>query len=245
MTSTGMLDLWRPLFFAVAIARIASAQVSTVARVAGTVRDTSGRPIAMARLTTGRALAVTDSGGRFALAGLAGGRTAVTVRRLGYAPLDTTLALESGRTDSLHVILALLPQDLPGITVDVDEVLRTRLPDYYRHRTTGGGYYFDRRDVEAKHPQFLSDLLRAVPGLHMSPDRTGRSTLRNSRNVGTCPPDVWIDGIRAEGMNVDDVGVHDIEALEVYRGPSGLPPELNDRLGHPACGSIVIWTRLP
>ena len=46
-------------------------------------------------------------------------------------------------------------------------------------------------------------------------------------------------------MSIDDVGVHDVEAVEVYRGPSGLPPEFNDRFGHPACGSIVIWTRVP
>jgi hypothetical protein len=44
---------------------------------------------------------------------------------------------------------------------------------------------------------------------------------------------------------VDDIGIHDVEALELYRGPAGLPPEFNDRLGRPNCGAIVIWTRLP
>jgi hypothetical protein len=190
-------------------------------------------------------LALSDSGGRFSLNGLVRGPATVTVRRLGYSPLDTTLALETGRTDSLDVVLTVLPQDLPGITIDQDEVLRTRLPEFYRHRIAGGGSYFDRRDIERRNPQHLSDLLRLMPGMRVATDRAGRSVLRNGRNAGPCPLDMWVDGVRAEGMTVDELGVQDVEAVEVYRGPAGLPPEFNDRLGHPSCGSVVIWTRLP
>ena len=60
-----------------------------------------------------------------------------------------------------------------------------------------------------------------------------------------CPPDIWVDGVRATGMSVDDVPLTDVEALEMYRGPAGLPPEMNNRFGNPACGALVIWTRLP
>lgn len=237
---------WRPLLLVVALAHAAAAQSG--ARVFGIVRDTGGRPIAMVRLTSGATHALTDSGGRFALAGLTGGSTALLVRRLGFQPLDTTLSLESGRSDSVSFVLAMLPHDLPGVTVDMDAVLRERLPDYYRHRAAGGGIYIDRRDIEARHPQLISDMLRTFPGTRMMTDRGGRGTVRMNRSsAGTrdCPPDVWIDGVRAEGMNVDDIGIHDVEALELYRGPAGLPPEFNDRLGRPNCGAIVIWTRLP
>jgi len=237
---------WRPLLFVAAVAHAGVAQQA--ARVAGTVRDTSGRPIAMVRLTSGTTHALTDSAGRFALANLPLGSTALVVRRLGFKPLDTTLALVSGRSDTIAFVLAMLPQKLPGVTSDMDAILRDRLPEFYRHRSIGGGFYFDRRDIDARQPQYLSDLLRSLPGTRMMTDRSGRGTMRMTRSSGggrDCPPDVWLDGVRAEGLNVDDVGIHDVEAVELYRGPAGLPPELNDRLGRPNCGAIVIWTRLP
>jgi len=237
---------WRPLLFVAAIAQVSVAQQS--ARVSGTVRDSSGHPIAMVRLSAGGAHTITDSAGRFSLAGLAAGPSPLLVRRLGFEPLDTTLTLVVGRWDTVAFVLALLPHDLPGITTDMDAILRERLPDFYRHRTTGGGFYFDRRDIEARQPTYLSDLLRSLPGTRVMMDRTGRGTLRMNRSSsGTrdCPPDIWLDGIRAEGLNVDDVGIHDVEAVELYRGPAGLPPEFNDRLGRPSCGAVVIWTRLP
>jgi hypothetical protein len=237
---------WRPLLFVAALAHVGAAQQS--ARVSGTVRDTSGHPIAMVRLSTGGAHALTDSAGRFSLGGLTSGANALVVRRLGFQPLDTTLTLLTGRSDTVAFVLALLPQDLPGITTNMDAILRDRLPDFYRHRTAGGGFFFDRRDIDAKQPQYLSDLLRSLPGTRVMMDRTGRGTLRMNRSSSgprDCPPDVWLDGVRAEGLNVDDVGIHDVEAVELYRGPAGLPPEFNDRLGRPNCGAVVIWTRLP
>ena len=236
---------WRSLLFIAAIAHASAAQLA--ARVSGTVRDTGGRPIAMVRLSSGPTHVLTDSTGRFSIVGVDGSRATLAVRRLGFQPLDTTLTLSS-RSDSVTFVLSMLPRDLPGVTTNMDDVLRERLPDFYRRRSNGGGFYFDRRDIDARNPQYLSDLLRSLPGTRMMSDRTGRGTLRMSRNsAGTrdCPPDVWVDGVRAEGLNVDDIGIHDVEAVELYRGPAGMPPELNDRLGRPNCGAIVIWTRLP
>jgi len=236
----------RALLLSAGLAHAASSQ--SRAHLSGIVRDTGGRPIAMVRLSSGATHSLTDSSGRFALAGLASGAAPLLIRRLGFQPVDTTLVLVSGRSDTVAIVLAMLPQRLPGITSNMDEILREGLPDFYRHRTAGGGFYFDRRDIDARHPQFLSDLLRSLPGTRIVSDRSGRGTMRMNRNSGgarDCPPDVWIDGVRAEGMNVDDVGIHDVEAVELYRGPAGLPPEYNDRLGRPNCGAIVIWTRLP
>lgn len=242
----GHRSLWRPLLCAALMVGVTAPRAHAQdTRVFGTVRDTSGHPIPMVRLSSGGALTITDSSGRFSLGGLAAGNAQVSVRRLGYSPLDTTLAVVAGHADTLSFVLVILPQDLPGITSNMDEILRTRLPEFYRHRRLGGGVFFDRRDIEARHPQLLSDLLRTLAGARVT-ERGGRSSTGSSRGSGrACPMDVWIDGVRAAGMNSDDVGVNDIEAVEFYRGPSGLPPELNDRFGHPGCGAIVIWTRLP
>ena len=230
----------------VAAATLASAQV-TRATVVGTVRDTSGVPVALTRLSNGALVTMSDSAGRFALAGLAAGNSTIAVRRLGFEPLDIALQLVAGRTDSINLVMTVLPANLPGMTTTGSPLAQVRLSDFYRHRQVGIGTFLDRQEIESKHVQRLSDLMRRLPGTRITPDRGSRSTLRMGRSMGgrDCPPDIWVDGVRAVGMNVDDVPLGDVEALELYRGPAGIPPEMNNRLGNPSCGALVIWTRLP
>jgi hypothetical protein len=225
----------------------AQAPMPSGATLVGTVRDTTGIPVPLARLRSGGALTISDSVGHFSLGGLPGGAATLFVRRLGFEPLDISLQLTSGVTQSLDVVLTGLPQDLPGLTTSVATLADIRLRDFYRHRQSGIGYFFDRREIESKNAQRISDILRRLPGTRMTPDRAGRQTMRMGRSASgrDCPPDVWVDGVRAQGMSVDDVPLGDVEALELYRGPAGLPPEMNSRLGNPACGALIIWTRLP
>lgn len=236
-----------PLLMLVSAAVVAHAQGTAYTTLVGTVRDTNGTPVPLTRLTSGGLLTVTDSAGRFTLAGLPGGTTTLFVRRLGFEPLDISVDLVKGSTQSLNVVLTMLAQDLPGMTTLAQTFADIRLKDFYRHRQSGIGYFFDRQEIEEKRAQRISDLLRRLPGTRMSQDRSGRATMRMGRSSGgrDCPPDVWIDGVRAAGMQVDDVPLGDVEALELYRGPAGLPPEMNSRLGNPSCGALVIWTRLP
>jgi hypothetical protein len=248
MTYRGCIGLFWTLLFLLATLPSSGLAQSTRAGLFGTVRDTGGTPVSMARLSTSGVLSISDSTGRFALADLSPGKVKLVVRRLGFEPLDIAVQLVAGRNDSLNVVLTLLPQDLPGVTTRADAMAEIQLASFYRHRHAGIGHFLDRKEIEAKRVQRLSDILRRIPGMRLTPDRMGgRSTLRSSRSGGgrDCPPDIWIDGVRAPGLNIDDVPLGDVEALEVYGGPAGLPPEMNSRLGNPACGVVVIWTRLP
>jgi carboxypeptidase family protein/TonB-dependent receptor-like protein len=216
----------------------------------GTVRDTSGAPVALARLSSSGILAISDTAGRFRLRGLPDGAAIVAVRRLGFAPRDTAMQLEPGRTDSLLVVLTVLPLDLPGVTTEAETRARLFLPEFYRHREgAGGGHFFDRKQLDSSRTNRLSDVLRHVPGMRITSDRVipGRTAVRTGRSSGArdCPPDFWIDGVRATGFTVDEIPLDDIEAIEVYKGPAALPPEYNSRFGNPACGTIVLWTRIP
>lgn len=224
-----------------------ASSVRAQATLTGTVRDTSGVPVALAQISAFGLRTVSDSVGHYVLGGLPPGMAAVTVRRLGYEPRDTSVELARGRLDTLLVVLMILPRDLPGVNTEAETLERVRLADFYRHRQSGLGYFYNRREIEEKRVVRISDLLRRLPGVRVTPDRTGRSVLRMGRTSGgrDCPPDYWIDGVRAALLNVDDIPLHDVEALEIYKGPSSLPPEFNSRLGNPGCGTIVIWTRLP
>jgi hypothetical protein len=216
----------------------------------GIVRDSSGAPVALARLSSSGILAISDTAGRFRLRGLPEGATILAVRRLGFAPRDTAVQLEPGRTDSLVLVLTVLPLDLPGVTTEAETRAQLFLPEFYRHReSSGGGHFFDRKQLDSSHTNRLSDVLRHVPGMRITSDRVvpGRTSVRTGRSSSgrDCPPDFWIDGVRASGFTVDEIPLDDIEAIEVYKGPASLPPEYNSRFGNPACGTIVIWTRIP
>jgi hypothetical protein len=242
----------RPLLVSAVIASAAAAQAplalpSSSGTVSGTVRDTTGVPLALVRLTSSGLITLSDSVGSFTLGGLPIGRVTLAVRRLGFEPLDLSIELSGGRVELVNVVLTMLPQDLPGVTSQAHALADVRLADFYRHRQTGIGFFLDRKEIESRRAQRISDILRRLPGIRVLPDRGGRSGLRMGRASGgrDCPPDVWIDGVRAAFMNPDDKPLTDVEALEVYRGPAGVPPEMNTRLGSPACGAIIIWTRLP
>ena len=221
-----------------------TAQSAPGAIVTGTVRDTAGGAIAQVQLIVAGARTLTDSAGRFSLVGLPAGPTMLSVRRLGYAPLETRLRLQEGGVDTLDVTLVAVPGQLPELTTDAEAMERSSLAGFYRRREIGNGFFFNRRELDSTRVVRISDVLRRLPGVRLVPDRSGRVHLRMSRS-GNCPPDFWIDGQRAPYLGVDDLPLRDLQAMEVYRGASGVPPEFNNRLGNPACGVVVIWTRLP
>lgn len=212
----------------------------------GSVRDSSGVAVPLAQITSAGLRTVSDSAGYFSLAQLPVGKVAVSVRRLGFEPADIIVSLVGGRRDSLGVVLVALPVDLPGVETNASSMYRLRLADFHRHRETGQGRYLERSEIVAMRVLTLSDVLRRFPGVRIESDRSGRTMLRLGRNSGrNCPPDFWIDGIRAPFLGVDDIPLTDIEAIELYYGPGTLPPEYNNRFANPGCGVVVIWTRLP
>ncbi|MBV9111113.1 MAG: carboxypeptidase regulatory-like domain-containing protein, partial [Gemmatimonadetes bacterium] len=86
--------------------------------------------------------------------------------------------------------------------------------------------------------------------------RDGRET-RDARDVGgaresaapasdanACAVQFYLDGVYTpteDGRISDRVRLEEVEAVEVYRGPSELPPEF--RRSGADCGVIVVWTR--
>lgn len=213
--------------------------------VVGVIRDSAGTPIHAALVTASGQQAYTDTTGRFAFAALPIGRVAFSFRRMGFEPVHIVLELTPDWRDSLSVTLAMLPRDLPGLTTVADARMRLMLADYFRHKDGGTGRYLEREQLTSMRVGALSDVLRRIPGVRVVPDRNGRYMLRMGRSTRNCSPDFWIDNVRAAFLNVDDVPLTDIEAIEVYNGPSGLPPEYNNRFGNPSCGAVVIWTRVP
>jgi len=157
------------------------------------------------------------------------------VRRVGYAPfLEGFTVHETSAPDSFRVVLK--PFALPGIEITADSGYAPA--EYYARKSANHfGRFIDGDVLMKSDSRLVSDALRMVPGVTMTPSKFG-----NRLKIRGCRPTVWVNGVRADLAEVDDVGlIDDIAALEVYNSTAGLPPQYVDITNH--CGAVLIWSK--
>lgn len=140
----------------------------------------------------------------------------------------------------------------------------SRMHEFYRRRARARGRFFTRDEIEVSGRAKLTDLLRLVPGARVrtflgnraevafarctGPVQLAQSGSLQAAATGTTGSRGGTVALYVNGARVDTVSAKEtlgefdlgeIEAIEVYRGVSELPPEA---LGD-ACAAIFIWTR--
>ena len=186
------------------------------------------------------------------------------VEQIGYGPARARLQFSPGRPLQVDVLLA--PAAIPVDSVVVSTSRSRRLVEvgFEARREAGGAIFIDRTQIQERTAARITDLLRGQPGVRVvsfgseEDFRVGAS----GRNLSgsDCQPAVWIDGSRVRSAGAPDVdqartgsrmrvdpaltelvSPDDIEGIEVYTGPAGLPVRFRDR--NVDCGVILIWTR--
>jgi hypothetical protein len=227
---------------------------SATSAVGGVIRDSSGTPVADVEVSSPLAAraARTDTAGAFVLGGLPAGKVALRMRRLAYAPVSMELEVPARDTTWISVTLSVVAQQLNAVVVQEDAQRVRWLRGFDERRRLGIGRFVSRQDIESRQPLLLSDMLRNMPGMEIRPTTNigvaGRNALRFTRgNVPgrDCPPQYFVDGIRATGLNIDDVLPTDIEGVELYPGILGVPAEFGNPRGNVNCGTVLIWTKRP
>jgi hypothetical protein len=235
----------RIALFALALAAGAlSAQESAaVVRVRGIVVDSGGAPItgAEVRPVGTELLVVTADSGIFWLE-LPAGPVVFAVRRLGYAPATFIATLTPGRIKGVRLVLQASVQPLPGVVV-TEGRHQAWLRTFNDRKESQQGTFITRSEVEQSRARLTTDLLRRrVPSLQVVSVRGGTRVFMRGNMSRRCAPQLFVHATPYSG-DVDDFPPDAVEAIEVYAGPSELPPELN--IGRATCGAIVIWTRDP
>ncbi|MEP6992256.1 MAG: carboxypeptidase regulatory-like domain-containing protein [bacterium] len=220
----------------------------------GVVRDTGGAPVAGVEIWVRGSDVYAHSGenGGFNLGSVPAGATRVTLRRLGFEPTTFEVQVHSGQTDSLIVSLNQVAVSLERVTVEEEQMTRSKrlLAGFWERRSHGFGHFVTRAEIEARDAHQFTEIVRMTPGVNIV-SINGRPSIRFSRSIGgrgDCPPQYWVDGMHIENASADEFSPSEIEALEIYAGPSTIPPQFAERLvslGPKTCGAIVIWTRLP
>ena len=224
----------------------AAAQEQPSTLVTGVVIDADSRqPVAGARLELqgSYAAATTDSAGRFSFAGVPSGKAGISVRAIGFAPIDAEITVHADRVSRLRFEMERAAQPLERVVVeDSSQYTGTnggRFDDFLRRIETGRGRYLTREQIERRGASNLADLVRGMRGVR-SDCQAGRCFIQMARAQRGCSPEYYVDGnlVRSFGP---ETPVHDMQGLEVYTGSSDVPAEFSG--SNAACGVIVIWTK--
>ena len=228
--------------------------------VFGRVRSATGSPVARAEVwiegTTLRT--VTSDSGDFQLNGVPPGRVSVFVRRLGYFPGSRRLTLKTGDASRVMFTLDEMGVELDSVLVSAQLAGSARMADFRDRQASGNGVFITRAEIERRHVQRTLDIFRMVMGVRIVTDATGGNTRLVSgranasgtpttrRSVGSvCPMQYYVDGafISPGTFSIDEISPDQIEAIEIYRGPSEVPARFRQQ--DTACGLVVFWTREP
>ena len=79
---------------------------------------------------------------------------------------------------------------------------------------SGSDRTIHREDIEKRNPNKVSDMLFSVAGVYVNPD--GTISIR-----GGGSPLILLDGMPMDSdFKVDDITIHDVESIDVFKGPS-------------------------
>jgi outer membrane receptor for Fe3+-dicitrate len=218
--------------------------------IRGTVTDSAGRPVVGAQLMVKNTdiRAMTGLDGRFVLQGVWPGETEIKAQRVGFQLQSATVTVKQADTTRADFVM-------PAVTylavVESDaSATSARMAPFEQRRARGGGAFVTRADIERRHPDKLSDVLRSVAGVSIKSNSSAgqQPTIEISRsshsiNSRACDVQLYVDGHPYQRGNIDDFPPETVEGIEVYRGGSELPSEY--RAETAGCGVIGIWTRDP
>src|SRR5215831_6496413 len=218
---------WLVVLSACLAASGAGAQSAAHYRLAGTVTGLDGAGVADAEVTivlpSGDRALHSDSAGRFVAADLPVSDLTVRVRRLGYNPKSVDVHITGAdRASSIVIELDPNPAELSAVKVrGIHDEPDARLREFYMRRSANSfGHFFDATDFEKRHTQFVSEMLRQVPGVTLS----ASSRVGNMLRIRGCAPLVWLDGVRIPQAQVDEVSTpSDVAAIEIYNSFAGIP----------------------
>lgn len=178
------------------------------------------------------------SDGRFAFSDVPLGPGKIMVRRLGYKARTMTLDMVKVRAgEPLKIDLESTASEMDTVTV---EAMKGRMEEFYNHKNNSSfGYFIDQPEIKKRAPRYVSELFRTIPGARIQVSRR----IGNTVTLRGCQPRIWVDGVRTQDTELDEVAnVDEVAAIEVYPSWAGTPPQYMDRESR-ACGTIIIWSR--
>ena len=225
--STGLVDVDLRMIVGTAFLKLPSADAT--AFLSGRVVDAAGRPAAGARVNveSDDSTAMTGSDGTFLLRGVRAGTRTLTVRKLGFQPVERAMDIPETGLSGVSLSLGRSVAVLQKIVVSANRELGLDRIGFNDRKLRRPGTFFTPRDIEIRNSPSVKDLLRTVPMMR----RPGCTRY-------------FVDGwLQAPGDPDEYLSGFEIGAVEVY-STGFVPPEFFSftPTGGP-CKSVVIWTK--
>lgn len=225
--STGSVDIDLRGMVGTMSLRMPSA--SATAFISGRVVDSRGKPAAGARVTveSDDAAALSASDGTFTLQGIRPGTRRLTVRKIGFEPLERSVAIPLNGLNGVSLPLGRSAEVLRSIVITANGEVGLQRVGFSERKRKSSGVFITPRDIELRNGASVGALLEAVPMMR----RPGCTRY-------------FIDGwLQPLGDPDEYLSKFEIGAVEVYSN-GFVPPEFAafTSSGMP-CRSVVIWTK--
>lgn len=189
-------------------------------------------------------IALTNDKGEFTITKLPSGSHVLLARHLGFGAQTVTVDLTSRQAQRVTVKLPKFVAMIAPVVVNARSVASLDRVGFSQRKNTGQGFYLGPDQLKNVHPQYLTDILRGVPGLRVSSSQGG-DVVSSSRGVGggDCVQ-YFVDDMPWQSAEPGDinsfVNANEVVAVEVYQG-SNTPAQYSRGMG--SCTTIVLWTR--
>jgi len=191
-------------------------------------------------------VALTNERGEFTLRNLPSGSQVLLARHLGFGAETVPVDLSSREPKQVTMKLPKFVAVIDPVVVTAKRQASLDKVGFSQRKKAGQGFYLGPDQIQAMHPNMLTDILRSVPSLKVSYGPQGEE-VSSSRGVG-------LSGAGCVQYYVDDmpwtsampgdinnfVNGSEVVGVEVYNGP-GTPPQYARALQD--CTTIVIWTK--
>ncbi len=224
--------------------RVADAQARpNRGAIDGIVTDTvQFRPLGNATISIAgsNVRVVTGANGRFRMIDIPPGQYDLLALRLGYSP--TSARVQMGDADTLRVSFSMqrVATALDTVAIKGNQ-LSWGLNEFEERRKLGEGQFMAQAEIEKRNVERVSDLLVMFRGIKVGDG----GSVSNRRGNGSCPPQVYLNGIKLGSNNVNDATIpKELAGIEVYLGPATTPLQYKSTNGAGFCGVILLWTRV-
>ncbi len=221
------------------------------ASLRGSVIDPAGKPVSGARVSieADNVATLTDEQGRFTLIGARSGTRGLTVRKIGFEPIEIAANLTIRQVTEVSLQLKKPVRTLETVRVTALRDLGLQRVGFTQRQRVASGKFYTPIDLERRNGLRLNHILETAPMLRSRPRADGQRYI-NGRGWGACIR-YYLDGKLTTEFQPTDLemlpnaylSTSEIGAIEVYDKMS-VPGEFiaTSRSGM-VCSIVAIWTK--
>lgn len=209
----------------------------------GRVVDVGGSGLVRARVSIvgDSSVALTDSTGRFSLGNLRPGTRMLSVRRLGFAPVEMPVALHSRELVDVTVRMSERVAVLDTVKITARRDIDLARVGFSDRKRTGTGYYLGPEQIERSPAYDLQSLLATAPMLRRVNENGRIVVTGRPRGTGSGCVTYYLDGREWIGGGIEDfIRPEEVAAIEAYSS-NFTPPQFSKGISD--CETVVIWTK--